>query len=180
MRKLILSLFFVTFLLTANAQQRLVYQMYVLGSTDGDTTFVEVKRSGNQLKIQDINEFDGQLIPGISTDITYLDYSQDSAFFQMSYSDGDEYFCSFPLKNNNVTFTEEGEEMMNGYECKKYRTSINSNTIEVWMTETLGYNATPSVSRGTLNGVMIKQLINGNRVFELKNIKKDRKLKNEI
>ena len=180
MRKLILSLLFTTFLLTANAQQRLVYQMYVLGSTDGDTTFVEVKRSGNQLKIQDINEFDGLLIPGISTDITYVDYSQDSAFFQMSYSDGDEYFCSFPLKNNNVTFTEEGEEMMNGYKCKKYRTSINSNTIEVWMTETLGYNATPSISRGALNGVMIKQLINGNRVFELKNIKKDRKLKNEI
>ena len=75
MRKLILSLLFATFLLTANAQQRLVYQMYVLGSTDGDTTFVEVKRSGNQLKIQDINEFDGQLIPGISTDITYVDYS---------------------------------------------------------------------------------------------------------
>ena len=180
MRKLILSLLFATILLAANAQQRLVYQMYVLGSTDGDTTFVEVKRSGNQLKIQDINEFDGQLIPGISTDITYVDYSQDSAFFQMSYSDGDEYFCSFPLKNDNVTFTEEGKEMMNGYECKKYRTSINSNTIEVWMTETLGYNATPSVSRGTLNGVMIKQLINGNRVLELKNIKKDRKLKNEI
>ena len=131
MRKLILSLLFVTFLLTANAQQRLVYQMYVLGSTDGDTTFVEVKRSGNQLKIQDINEFDGQLIPGISTDITYVDYSQDSAFFQMSYSDGDEYFCSFPLKNNNVTFTEEGEEMMNGYECKKYRTSINSDRKSV-------------------------------------------------
>ena len=180
MRKLILSLLFATILLAANAQQRLVYQMYVLGSTDGDTTFVEVKRSGNQLKIQDINEFDGQLIPGISTDITYVDYSQDSAFFQMSYSDGDEYFCSFPLKNDNVTFTEEGKEMMNGYECKKYRTSINSNTIEVWMTETLGYNATPSVSRGTLNGVMVKQLINGNRVLELKNIKKDRKLKNEI
>lgn len=180
MRKLILSLLFATILLAANAQQRLVYQMYVLGSTDGDTTFVEVKRSGNQLKIQDINEFDGQLIPGISTDITYVDYSQDSAFFQMSYSDGDEYFCSFPLKNDNVTFTEEGEDKANGYKCKKYRTSINSNTIEVWMTETLGYNATPSVSRGTLNGVMVKQLINGNRVLELKNIKKDRKLKNEI
>lgn len=179
MRKFILSLLFTTFLLTSNAQQRLLYQMYNLGSNDGDTTFVEVKRSGNQLKVQDVNDFEGQLIPGISTNITYVDYSQDSAFFQMSYDDGDNYFCSFPLKNNNFSYDEEGEELMNGYQCKKYRTSINSNTIEVWMTESLGYDATPSISRGVLKGVMVKQLINGSRVFELKNIKKDRKLKNE-
>ena len=69
--------------------------------------------------------------------------------------------------------------MVNGYDCKKYRTSINSNTIEIWMTESLGYNATPTLSRGVLDGVMIRQIVNGGSVFELKNIKKDKKLKNE-
>ena len=153
--------------------------MYSLGSNDGDTTFVEVKRCNKQLIIQDQNSFSGELIPGISTDITYVDYEKDSAYYQMSYSDGDAYYSSFPIQNKNVSFTEEGKEMMNGYQCKKYRTSINSNTIEVWMTESLGYDATPSISRGVLKGVMIRQAINGNRIFELKNIKKDRKLKNE-
>ena len=166
MKKFYFTLAFITILLTSGAQQRLTYQMYSLGSNDGDTTFVELKRNGKQLMIQDINDFQGELIPGISTDITYVDYEKDSAYFQMTFTDGDAYYSSFPLKNNNVIFTEEGTEMMNGYECKKYRTSINSNTIEVWMTETLGYDATPSISRGVLKGVMIRQAINGNRIIE--------------
>lgn len=180
MKRFILLLTFTLFILTSNAQQRLTYQMFSEGSNDGDTSFVEVRRNGKQLMIQDIVDFQGDMIPGISTNITYVDYEKDSAYLQISFDDGDAYYSSFPLKNNNVTFTEEGIEMMKGYECKKYRTSINSNTIEVWMTESLGYDATPSVSRGALNGVMIRQTINGNRILELKNIKKDKKIKNEV
>lgn len=167
-----------TFMFSSFAQQCIVYQSYSQGSV-GDTTFVEVKRFGDKLKIQDVNDFKGQMVPGISTDVTYVDYAQDSAFFQMSFADGDSFFSAFSIINDNVKFTEEGEESVNGYSCKKYRTSINSNTIEVWMTESLGYNATPSVSRGVLDGVMVRQTINGNRILEIKDIKKDRKLKKE-
>ena len=178
-RKLFLSFIFTLFLLSASAQQRLTYQIYSLGSNNGDTTFVELYRSGNQTKFQDVNTYEGKLIPGISEDITYVNYETDSAYFQMKYADGDSFFASFPLKSN-IEFTEEGNEKINGYDCKKYRTSINSNTIDIWMTESLGYNAMPSVSRGVLKGVMVRQLINGNRMFELRDIKKDRKIKKEI
>ena len=178
-RKLFLSFIFTLFLLSASAQQCLTYQIYSLGSNNGDTTFVELQRYGQQTKFQDVNSFQGDMIPGISEDITYVNYETDSAYFQMKFSDGDSYFASFPLKSN-VQFTEEGNEKINGYDCKKYRTSINSNTIEVWMTESLGYDAMPSISRGVLKGVMVRQLINGNRMFELRNIKKDRKIKKEI
>lgn len=178
-RKLFLSFIFTFILLTASAQQRLTYQIYSLGSNNGDTTFVELCRYGNQTKFQDVNTYEGNLIPGISEDITYVNYETDSAYFQMKYADGDSFFASFPLKSN-IEFTEEGNEKINGYDCKKYRTSINSNTIDIWMTESLGYNAMPSVSRGVLKGVMVRQLINGNRMFELRDIKKDRKIKKEI
>lgn len=178
-RKLFLSFLFTFILLTASAQQRLTYQIYSLGSNNGDTTFVELQRYGQQTKFQDVNSFQGDMIPGISEDITYVNYETDSAYFQMKFSDGDSYFASFPLKSN-VQFSEEGKEKINGYDCKKYRTSINSNTIEVWMTESLGYDAMPSISRGVLKGVMVRQLINGNRMFELRNIKKDKKIKKEI
>lgn len=177
MRKLSLLFILLLSLSILKAQNHLMYQLYVQGA-DNDTSFVEVKRFGRQLEIQDVNHFEGRLIPGISTDITYVDYEKDSAYVQMKFSDGDAYYCTFPTKTSN-TFTEEGEDMMNGYRCKKYRTSINSNTIEVWMTESLGYDATPSISRGLLKGVMIKQVINGNRVLELKDVKKDKKLKNK-
>lgn len=180
MKKSLLLFVFTSFLMMSNAQHRLIYQMYSLGSKDGDTAFVEVKRFGKQLEIKDVKNFGGKMIPGISEDVTYVDYSIDSAFFQMRFNDGDSFYSSFPLKNKNVSFTEEGNETVNGYECIKYRTSINSNTIEVWMTETMGFDATPSVSRGSLDGVMIRQTINGSRVLELKNIRKDRKLKNKL
>ena len=175
---LILALIFAA--MTAGAQQRLVYQSYMLGSDSGDTTFREVKRYKNQLKINDIQEFKGKLIDGISTDFTFVDYDADSAYFQMNYPDGESYFYSYPLKTNDIHFEEIGSEKIKGYNCKKYKTSINSNTIEVWMTESLGFDASPVTSRGYLKGVMVKQAINGNRIMDLKSIKKDKKLKKPL
>ena len=142
MKRTLLLVFVFVMVFVSNAQQRLVYQSYMLGSDSGDTTFREVVRYKNQLKINDIQEFKGELIDGISTDFTYVDYDADSAYFQMNYPDGESYFYSFPLKNNDIEFTEVGVENIKGYNCKKYKTSINSNTIEVWMTETLGFDAT--------------------------------------
>ena len=163
-----------------SAQQRLVYQSYMLGSDSGDTTFREVLRYKNQLKIRDIQEFKGTLIQGLSTDYTYVDYDQDSAYYQMNYTDGESYFYAYPLKNNDIAFEEKGEEKVLGYDCKKYKTSINSNTIEVWMTESFGYDASPVTSRGYLKGVMVRQAINGNRIMDLKSVKKDKKLKKSL
>lgn len=179
MKKILLLFTFITFLLLSNAQQRLVYQSYMMGSDSGDTSLIEVKRFGEQVMIQDINTFEGKLIPGISDDITYVDYKTNMVFSQSKFDDGDAYYCTFSLENPNVKFTLEDEVIINGYNCKKYRTSINSNTIEVWMTETLGYDASPVVSRGALKGVMIRQSINGNRILELKNIVKEKKIKKE-
>ena len=174
----LLGVFFAV--MTMSAQQRLVYQSYMLGSDSGDTTFREVQRFKNQLKINDIQEFKGKLIDGVSTDFTYVDYDLDSVYFQMNYQDGESYFYAYSLKTNDVEFKEVGDEKILGYDCKKYKTSINSNTIEVWMTESLGYEASPVTSRGYLKGVMVRQAINGNRIMDLKSIKKDKKLKKSL
>ena len=180
MKRTLLLVFVFVMVFVSNAQQRLVYQSYMLGSDSGDTTFREVKRYKNQLKINDIQEFKGKLIDGISTDFTFVDYDADSAYFQMNYPDGESYFYSYPLKTNDIHFEEIGSEKIKGYNCKKYKTSINSNTIEVWMTESLGFDASPVTSRGYLKGVMVKQAINGNRIMDLKSIKKDKKLKKPL
>ena len=39
-----------------------------------------------------------------------MDYDVDSAYFQMSYQDGESYFYAYPLKINDLTFEEKGEE----------------------------------------------------------------------
>ncbi|MBO2523592.1 MAG: peptide-N-glycosidase [Bacteroidetes bacterium] len=177
MKRILLILVLIFATMMASAQQRLVYQSYMLGSDSGDTTFREVLRYKNQLKINDIQEFDGELIQGLSTDYTFVDYDADSAYFQMNYQDGESYFYAYSLKTNDIEFEEVGSEKVKGYNCKKYKTSINSNTIEVWMTESLGYDASPVTSRGYLKGVMVRQAINGNRIMDLKSVKKDKKLK---
>lgn len=174
---LILALFAV---MTAGAQQRLVYQSYMLGSDRGDTTFREVLRFKNQLKISDVKEFEGIMIQGLSEDFTYVDYAADSAYFQMNYKDGESYFYAYSLKNNDVEFVEMGEEEVEGYNCRKYKTSINSNTIEVWMNESLGFDASPVTSRGYLKGVMIRQAINGNRIMDLKSIIREKKINKSL
>ena len=166
--------------MSASAQQRLVYQSYMLGSDSGDTTFREVLRYKNQLQIHDLQEFDGELIKGLSTDFTFVDYEADSAYYQVNYDDVESYFYSYPLKTNDIEFEEVGLEKIKGYLCKKYKTSINSNTIEVWMTENLGYDASPVTSRGYLKGVMVRQTINGNRIMELKSVKKYKKLNRNL
>ena len=109
-----------------------------------------------------------------------MNYDADSAYFQMNYDDGESYYYAYPLKINDIVFEEVGEEKILGYNCKKYKTSINSNTIEVWMTESLGYDASPVTSRGYLKGVMVCQSINGNRIMDLKSVKKDKKLKKAL
>lgn len=166
--------------MTVSAQQRLIYQSYMLGSDCGDTTFREILRYKNQLKIYDVQEFEGTPIQGLSTNYTYVDYDSDSAYYQMNYNDGESYFYAYSLTDSDLTFEEKGEETVLGYKCKKYKTSINSNTIEVWMTESLGYDASPVTSRGYLKGVMVRQAINGNRIMDLKSVKKDKKLKKSL
>lgn len=179
MRKILLFIIIISSVFPLNAQQSLVYQSYVLDSDSGDTSFVEVKRFGRQLKIQDINTFEGQLIPGMSENIVYADYKANRVYNQSRFDDGDVYYCSHSFENSNVTYTLEGEEYMNGYECRKYRTTINSNSIEIWMTDKLGFNATPIVNRGVLRGVLVRQVINGNRITELNSVIKDKRIKQE-
>ena len=180
MKRVILFLGVILTAITSFSQQHLVYQSYALGSDSGDTTFREVIRYKNQLKIYDRQDFSGKLIDGVSTDFTFVDYDTDSVYYQMNYQDGESFYSVNPLKNNDVTFEKIGTEKVKGYDCVKYKTSINSNTIEVWMTEKLGYDATPTTSRGYLKGVMIRQAINGNRILELKSIKKDKSIKKEL
>ena len=179
MRKILLFIIIISSVFPLNAQQSLVYQSYVLDSDSGDTSFVEVKRFGRQLKIQDINTFEGQLIPGMSENIVYADYKANRVYNQSRFDDGDVYYCSHSFENSNVTYTLEGEEYMNGYECRKYRTTINSNSIEIWMTDKRGFNATPIVNRGFLRGVLVRQVINGNRITELNSVIKDKRIKQE-
>ena len=73
-----------------------------------------------------------------------------------------------------MVFNKEGKEKLLGYDCTKYTTSINSNTIEVWMTESLGFEATPMPGLGRLQGVMVRCMRNGSYITDLEEVKEQK------
>ena len=154
----------------AVAQHALTYQSYAKGVTEQDTTTIQVVENAKCLKIRTEEKKLSNPIPGYAESSTYVDYTRDSVYTILDYSDG-KYFTANQLTNNDVVFTEDGKEKVLGYDCQKYKTSINSNTIEVWMTESLGFDAMPMPGLGRLKGVMVRCMRNGSYITDLDEVK---------
>ena len=156
--------------LTASAQYRLLYESFTVGS-DGDTSHTEVLATQNCLKISSADPAEENPIPGIAQHFTYIDYNHDTAFYQLYYSANEQYYCGLSLKNGNE-YTLEKTEKINGYNCKKYTTTLFSNKMEIWVTEELKFRATPSSSFADLPGVLVQLTRNGNTTTRLASVKK--------
>ena len=173
MNKLFLTLIIMCISCLANAQHILTYQTYAKDVMEQDTSFITVNEANKCLKIKSVNNEIQHPIPGYAESVTYVSYSEDSVYTLLQYPD-ENYYSSYPFSDNDVVFSEEGSEKVLGYKCKKYKTSINSNTIEVWMTESLGFDATPMPGLGRLNGVMVRCMRNGTYITDLKEVKKQK------
>ena len=155
---------------TAFGQHVLTYQSYAKGVAEQDTTTIQVMEYNQCLKVRTVEKKLSNPIPGFAETNTYINYKEDSVFTIVDFADGKYYSC-YPLTDNDVVFSEEGREKLLGYDCKKYKTSINSNTIEVWMTESLGFEATPMPGLGRLKGGMVRCMRNGSYLTDLKEVK---------
>ena len=173
MKRFVIGLFALLSTQFVFAQHALTYQNYAKGVTEQDTTTIQVIENAKCLKICTEEKSLSNPIPGYAENYTYVDYVQDSVFTILDYSD-EKFYSSHPLTNNDVAFSKEGKEKLLGYDCTKYKTSINSNTIEVWMTEGLGFEATPIPGLGRLKGVMVRCMSNGSYITDLKEVKEQK------
>jgi hypothetical protein len=180
MKKICLLLSSLFYISTLFAQHELLYQTYAKGSDEGDTSFISVLQYNDEIKIFDQQEKIENPIPGHAEEITFANYHTDSIFNLVLYQDGEMYYSSTPFRNEKLTFSNEGDEMILGYPCTKFKTSINSNTIEIWMTEKFNFQATPIPSYGMLSGTMIRCARNGSHVTDLKSVKKSESIKRLI
>lgn len=152
----------------------LKYRAYTMGVEKQDTSYSIVRFSNERTTKKDLMDFGGQkLIRGLATETYFVDYEKSEYALQLEYEDGEVFFTktSFPKKD----MTKKGEEKINGYKCEKYTTSINSNSIEIWVTKDLGIDATPMAQFSSLGGVMVKYVRNGSSVYELAQVKKEKK-----
>ncbi len=173
MKRFIISLLALLSSSFVSGQHLLIYKNYAKGVTEQDTTTIQVIENAKCLKIRNEEKKVSNPVPGYAESSTYVDYAQDSVYTILDYSDG-KYYSSNSLTNNDVVFSKEGKEKLWGYDCTKYKTSINSNNIEVWMTESLGFEATPLPGLGYLKGVMVRCTRNGSFITDLDTVKKQK------
>lgn len=76
------------------------------------------------------------------------------------------------LDQQKFEFLPETKEIL-GFTCKKAKTVINSNTIEIWYNETSKIKAAPSVL-GLNLGLVLEVVRNGNHVIRATEIKKEK------
>lgn len=173
MKRFIISLLALLSSSFVSGQHLLIYKNYAKGVTEQDTTTIQVIENAKCLKIRNEEKKVSNPVPGYAESSTYVDYAHDSVYTILDYSDG-KYYSSNSLTNNDVVFSKEGKEKLWGYDCTKYKTSINSNNIEVWMTESLGFEATPLPGLGYLKGMMVRCTRNGSFITELDTVKKQK------
>lgn len=157
--------------LNLSAQKHeLTYQSYTKDVAKQDTSLTIIYRNQDQISIQgneDLMQFNP--IQGLAHETLYINYATKNLYRQLEYQNSEAYLATSTIADNTLEI--EGEEEVNGYKCKKYRTSINSNTIELWVTEDLKMNATPILQFANLPGVLIKFQRNGSSITELSTIK---------
>lgn len=77
---------------------------------------------------------------------------------------------SSSIGKQQFEFSEETKQIL-GHTCKKAKTVINSNTIELWYTTNAGFNAAPGLLGQSL-GLVLQQVRNGNTVITATDISK--------
>lgn len=100
----------------------------------------------------------------------------DNSFTQVAYLESGK---SIAMEDTNSILKQNLElvnetKMILGYLCKKAKTSINSNSIELWYTDQLGVKGAPSILGQSL-GLVLETVRNGNSVVTATKIEKLKK-----
>lgn len=100
----------------------------------------------------------------------------DNSFIQLAYLNADN---SIAMVDNN-SILKQNLELVNetkiilGYVCKKAKTIVNSNNIELWYTDQLGVKGAPAILGQNL-GLVLETVRNGNSVVTASKIEKLKK-----
>lgn len=94
---------------------------------------------------------------------TYVDFGANTWYNYAELKDGSVVSSAREFEYGK-NLTEIGDTTLLGLPCKRLRTSINSNTIEIWYTKLAGFRATPQPGVGIPDGVVLYVSRNGQSV----------------
>ena len=96
---------------------------------------------------------------------SYIDYTTRQAYRRAELPNGQVISAVTPFEFGKG-FTQTGEGKHLGMNCKILRTSINSNTIEVWYTNDIPFRGTPQANVGVPDGLVLRVVRNGDMIQE--------------
>jgi hypothetical protein len=140
---------------------KVTYQTLVNGEVSG--------RGGNTIVLagsgasRSYSENSGvPLIPQTPAEAAYVDYEALKTYQAADLYDGRNIYTEMAFSEYpEITETGETEKIL-GYTCKKVKTSLRSNSIEIWYTSDLKVKGTPLMSYGIVDGLVLKVVRNGN------------------
>lgn len=171
--------FFVFFSLISFAQEasyEITYQRSSNGKIIENQDLLKVFATHNQVVLSSEKIEANQV--ALPFEKTLID-TKDLSFYQaatlsnnkvISYKDNE------AIKNQKLELLPETKKIL-GYLCKKAKTIINSNTIEIWYTDALNFKASPSVL-GVNLGLVLEITRNGNSTTQAIKIQKKKSKNN--
>jgi GLPGLI family protein len=103
-----------------------------------------------------------KLLPTIATETGYIDFTLKKTFQVARFSNGTTINTPSDFSEYSLLSETNETAVILGYSCRKVKTSLRSNSIEIWYTTDLGVKGTPSMASGIPDGLVLKVVRNGN------------------
>ncbi len=142
------------------------YQSSYKGKVSPGKTIMTV--SGNEVSVESRRDMEAQTSqkplrhPLTKTFINYADMKE---YRWAKLPDGKTIFAENPF-SFGTALKEIKKEKYLGLECTVMRTSINSNTIDIWYTTEIPFRGTPQPGVGVPDGLVLRVVRNGDQVQE--------------
>ncbi|GAB1451800.1 hypothetical protein MASR2M47_18560 [Draconibacterium sp.] len=119
------------------------------------------------------------LIPETPKEVGYIDFLSKKTYQAAELADGSKVFTESAFeKYPEIIETDEVEKIL-GYNCKKVKTVLRSNSIEIWYTTEIEAKGTPIMSYGIPDGLVLKVIRNGNNALVASDIEIIKEKKSE-
>ncbi len=151
---------------------RITYQVSYNGNTDENQNPIWVFADQQNVLITNRDQF--QEKGNYPFEMTFVQPSE-KKYSQYAFLNPDETISmldSESIDKQEFELLSETKKIL-GYNCKKAKTSINSNTIEIWYTDELNLKGGPSILGQNL-GLVLELVRNGNYEIKATEIKKDK------
>ena len=137
------------------------YQIIVNGKprSDGPKTMLLCSMAASKSWIENDSKM---MLSTLAKETSYIDFVSGKTFQVARFNDGVVMNTTLAFSEYPVLTETDETAVILGYKCKKAKTSLRSNSIDIWYTAQIGVKGTPAMAYGITDGLVLKIVRNGN------------------